>query len=407
MPTHTLSGSCLCTWLYAQAQLLHTCVLPLSTASPPQVQSCAGVVTSHVDEPSAGTPHQFQNPLFGRTPPSADSDGQACLVSTYTPTTAQAAPLEPHSRAPASPPQRGNLFAASPATAEHTVQETPPPAEQPVFSGLGSVAAEARQQQLPAQQPADLAGLEALEAALGVQADPVSSNAGLAAVPSSSRREAFAESQDILAALAEHDPQDPDEAAVEQAGIPHVAGVGDLTALAAGIINGQLSPLDTPSAMPAEAVPTPLRMGANLSAMHMRALMNSQRKAQRPAALTPGPSGTSAPAARCADLDLADDDLQHMRGRDARVYLDVFRCHWPWRASAFDNLVNKACVCMLHLCCVTWPAWLLHMRWTMQGACFARRASQHTTAPSSCSLKQSHARQHASEVHSPSPHHSS
>ena len=170
--------------------------------------------------------------------------------------------------------------------------------------------------QQAAEQSQELAGLEALEASLGMQ--PEAAPLPTAAAPS--RQQAFAQSQDILAALpgcstpaCTPDAIHAAAEGLEQPGIPHVAGVGDLAALAAGLASDQVSPLDTPlsvhispldQATPSEEppAPTPLRMGGNLSAMHMRALLNSQRKAQRPAAPNPIAASASAAGSRCAQV---------------------------------------------------------------------------------------------------------
>ena len=267
---------------------------------------CTG---DQADGAAAGTPHQFQNPLFGRTPPSADSDGQACLVSAYTPATAQAASHH-HNHTAASPPKRGNLFAASPAG---TTDQAAGPVPQQGSTGMFSNPLSVPPDQHAAKQSEELAGLEALEASLGRQ--PEAAPLSTAAAPS--RQQAFAQSQDILAALpgcstpaAAPDINEATAEGLEQPGIPHVAGVDDLTALAAGLASGQVSPLDTPMSVqisprgsPAEPpAPTPLRMGGNLSAMHMRALLNSQRKAQRPVAPEAAAADANAVAARCASV---------------------------------------------------------------------------------------------------------
>ena len=335
---------------------------------------------------------------------------QACLVSTYTPTTTQATPSQHRSHCPAvSPLKRGNLFAAG--SPDGAAEQAGSPQSLP----HGSSAASAGQQRPaagcartsgsqtglpPGPQPgSDLAGLEALEASLGVTlqpsaaapaptgqpavagaaalaptAQPAVAGAAVQAVaarlaPSAAagtgpaaqaaeggRQQAWAQSQDILAALADCSPDPLLDCEPELSGIPHVAGVGDLTALAGGAHSSQPSPLSTPHVVPAElpgpptfspavpqraqaelrvpsgvplampvgltgpviappaastqldtqpepadlAVPTPMRMGGNLSSLHMRALMNSQRKQQpqQPAATAQPPDSPSSAAAR-------------------------------------------------------------------------------------------------------------
>ena len=78
-PKHTSETQC-CPAACSGRPTVLAGTLPLTRAG----QACSEVLAR-----ADGTPHRFQNPLYGRTPPSADSDGQACQVGSYTPASAQ------------------------------------------------------------------------------------------------------------------------------------------------------------------------------------------------------------------------------------------------------------------------------------------------------------------------------